>query len=79
VGLYQYIFLCRASRNGRDVSHVPVATSTKTTVSCELPLYGVLGSSRQASEDGTMLVVERDAPPGKWVTMVKTLCRISCP
>ena len=33
----------------------------------ELPLYGVLRSSPQASEDGTMLVVERDDPPGMWV------------
>ena len=45
----------------------------------EVRLHGVLGSSRQASEDGTMLVVERDCPPGKWVRKEKTLCRTSGP
>ena len=31
----------------------------------ELPIYGVLGSSHKASEDGIMLVVKREDPPGE--------------
>jgi hypothetical protein len=41
---------------------------------CELRADGVLRSSRQASEDGNMIVVERGDPPGKWVWREKTSC-----
>jgi hypothetical protein len=45
----------------------------------ELRNDGVLRSSHQASEDGNMLVVERNGPPGKWIRKEKTLCRTSGP